>query len=94
MFIRELIVPLARSTLKDAIVVLWLQNGSFLIKGWIEIWPLRSLSNLSSKGQLISKCPFLSSKSDQKTNEIFVRFFALASKKRSNQKNKGTLQYH
>ena len=30
---------------------------------------------------------------DQKTNEIFVRIFALASKKKSNQKNKGTL-YH
>ena len=28
---------------------------------------------------------------DQKTNEIFVRMFALASKKRSNQKNNGTL---
>ena len=49
------LLPLARSTLNDAIVVLWLQNGSFLIKGWIEIWPLRSLSKLSIKGQLISK---------------------------------------
>ena len=38
------------------------------------------------KGQLISKGLF-----DQKTNEIFLRISALASKKRSDQKNKGTL---
>jgi hypothetical protein len=35
----------------------------------------------STKGQLISKCPFCVF---QKTNEIFVRISALASKKRSN----------
>ena len=36
---------------------------------------------------------FWSLQIDQKNNEIFVRIFALASKKNSNQKNKGTL-YH
>ena len=45
------------------------------------------------KGQLISKCPFGVFKSSKKTNEIFSRISALASKKRSNQKNKRTL-YH
>ena len=47
----------------------------------------------STKGQLISNCPFGAFKSTKKTNEIFVRISALASKKRSIQKNKGTL-YH
>ena len=31
---------------------------------------------------------------DQKTNEFFLRISALASKKRSNQKNEGTLLYY
>ena len=39
-----------------------------------------------TKGQLISKCPFVF-KSAKKNNEIFVRISALASKKRSNQKS-------
>ena len=34
---------------------------------------------------------FWSLQIDQKTNKFFVRISALASKKRSNQKNKGTL---
>ena len=41
-----------------------------------------------SKGQLISKCPFGVFKSPKKTNEIFSRISALASKKKSNQKIK------
>ena len=45
-----------------------------------------------AKGHLISKCPFGVFKSPKK-NEIFSRISALASKKRSNQKNKGTLLY-
>ena len=40
-----------------------------------------------NESQLISKFPFGVFKSPQKTNEIFVRISALASKKRSNQKN-------
>jgi hypothetical protein len=44
-----------------------------------------------TKGQLISKCLFGAIVSTKKTNEIFLRISALASKKRSNQKNKGTL---
>ena len=39
------------------------------------------------KGQLISKCPIDVFKSTKKTNEIFARISALASKKRSNQKS-------
>ena len=46
-----------------------------------------------AKGQSISKCPFGVFKSSKKTNKIFSRLSALASKKRSNQKNKGT-SYH
>ena len=38
------------------------------------------------KGQLISKCPSGVFKSNKKTNEIFVRISALASKKKLNQK--------
>ena len=51
------------------------------------------ISSTFPKGQLISKSPFGVFKLTKKTNEIFVRISALASKKRSNQKNKGTL-YH
>ena len=41
-----------------------------------------------AKGWLILKCPFVWwHQIDQKTNEIFVRISALASKKRSNQKS-------
>ena len=43
------------------------------------------------KGQLILKCPFGVFKSPKKNHEIFSRISALASKKRSNQKNKDTL---
>ena len=40
-----------------------------------------------AKGQLISKCPFAwCLQIEQKTNKIFVRISALASKKRSNKK--------
>ena len=41
----------------------------------------------ATKGQLISKCPFGVFKLTKKTNKIFVRISALASKKRSNQKS-------
>ena len=44
------------------------------------------------KGQLISKCPFVVFKSTKKTNEIFLRIFAIASKKRSNLK-KNLIKY-
>ena len=49
------------------------------------------LPSIFPKGQLILKCPFGVFKSSKKTNEIFSRISALASKKRSNKKNKGTL---
>jgi hypothetical protein len=39
------------------------------------------------KGQSILKCPFGVFKSPKKTNGIFLRISALASKKRSNQKS-------
>ena len=39
-----------------------------------------------AKGQLISKCPLGVIVSTKKTNEIFLRISALASKKRLNQK--------
>ena len=48
---------------------------------------------VTAKGQLIYKCPFGVFKSPKKNNKNFSRISALASKKRSNQKNKGTL-YH
>ena len=44
-----------------------------------------------TKGQLILKYPFGVFKSPPKIHEIFSRISALASTKRSNQKNKGTL---
>ena len=44
------------------------------------------VQQISTKGQLISKCSFSVFKSTKKTNEIFVRMSALASKKRLNQK--------
>ena len=47
----------------------------------------------SSKGQLISKSPFGVIILAKKTNEIFLRISALASKKRSDHKNKGTLNH-
>ena len=40
-----------------------------------------------TKGLLIWKCPFGVFKSQKKTNEIFLRISAQASKKRSNQKS-------
>ena len=49
-------------------------------------------NSVSAKGQLISKCLWCHH-FDQKTNNFFLRISALASKKRSNQKNKGTLLY-
>ena len=45
------------------------------------------------KGQLISKCLFGVIVWTKKNSEIFSRISALASKERSNQKNKGTLLY-
>ena len=45
------------------------------------------------KGQLISKGLFDVIVWTKKNNEIFLRISALASKKRSDQKNKGTLLY-
>ena len=44
-----------------------------------------------TKGQLISKGLFDVIVSTKKTNKIYLRISALASKKRSDQKNKGTL---
>ena len=51
------------------------------------------VNSTMSKGQLILKCPFGVLKSSKKKHWIFSRISALASKQRSNQKNKGTL-YH
>ena len=50
------------------------------------------LQNMYVKGQLISKCLYgvITIRLDKKANEIFS---ALASKERSNQKNKATLLY-
>ena len=48
---------------------------------------------IDTKGQLIYKCPAGVNKSTKKTEEIFVRISALASKKRSNQKSMGS-SYH
>ena len=47
---------------------------------------------VDAKGQLFQK-DFLVSSFGQKTNENFLRISTLASKKRPNQKNKGTLLY-
>ena len=43
--------------------------------------------SILAKGKLISKCPFGAFKLTKKTNIIFERISALASKKRSNQKS-------
>ena len=52
-----------------------------------------SLGTVECKGQLISKCPYEKSVFIQNTNVKISEISALASKKRSNQKNKGTLLY-
>ena len=56
------------------------------------LWAIKKCTvnsiSAQTKGQLISKSPFGVFKSTKKTNEIFVRISALASKKRSNQNNK------
>ena len=63
---------------------LWNANV-FTIFGWFIV-----VAIFSSKGQLISKCPFgvikSPCKSPKKSNEIFSRIFALAFNKRWNQK--------
>ena len=70
-------------------------NQGYLLKGIGNKTPedsagLTIAMGLISKGQLISKCPFGVFKSPKKTKKIFVRISALASKKRSSQKNKFT----
>ena len=65
--------------------------------GYCQFYPLimftiynkliQSNKLIPAKGQLILKCPFGVFKSPKKPNEIFSRISALASKKRSNQKN-------
>ena len=50
-----------------------------------------SLLATQFKGQLIYKMSFWCHRFDQNTNQIFLRISALASKERSNQKNKGPL---
>ena len=52
--------------------------------GKVQNSPLTHLS--TSKGQLISKCPFGVFKSQKKKPEIFFRISALASDKRPNKK--------
>ena len=54
---------------------------------------IHSVHKYPVNGQLISKCPPGVFKSSKKNNELFLRMSALASKKRSNQKDKVTL-YH
>ena len=46
-----------------------------------------------TKGQLISKCPYEKSVLSKIPTKKISEIFALASKERSNQKNKGTLLY-
>jgi hypothetical protein len=57
--------------------------------------PLTSTERLStvSSPYMVFEMSFWYLEIDQKNNEIVARIFALASKKRSNQKSKGTL-YH
>ena len=59
----------------------WLYRSSFWECGWLKIFCV-------AKGQLISKGLFDVIRFDQKTNEIFLRLFALASRKRLDQKYK------
>ena len=68
-------------------------SGDFILTGATGVKLQQGTLQDYNKGQLISKCPFSVYKSHQKTNEILSRISALASKKRSNQKNKLTL-YH
>ena len=53
-------------------------------------WPSK-VSKALSKGQLILKCPFGVFKSPKKQKKSSIS--ALGSKKRSNQKDKGTLKF-
>ena len=50
-------------------------------------------SVLTVKGQIISKCPYEIIVYPKNSNEKNSEITALASKERSNQKNKGTLLY-
>ena len=56
-------------------------------------WEERGQKSGKTKGQLISKGLFgvFNFKSTKKINELFLWISALASRKRSNQKSKGTL---
>ena len=65
------------------------KNPDTLSYPWKKTNTLKPLGQ--AKGQLISKCLFGCHRFDQKTNEFFLRISALASKKGSYQKNKGTL---
>ena len=57
--------------------------------GQIEFFYTVVFQNLpSTKGQLISKCPFGVFKSTKKANEIFIKISAPTSKKRSIQEKK------
>ena len=54
---------------------------------------LMQQDSYQTKGQLILKYHFGAFKSSKKTNKLFSRISALASKKSSNQKNKGALHH-
>ena len=73
----------------------WTPGSTTRVHYLLQFWWSRRYVVLEqggvTKGQLISKCPFVVFKSTKNTKEIFVRISALAD---SNQENKGWFYLH
>ena len=79
-------MPSLSPTMTEGTLVKWCKKEGESISAGDVLCEIQT-----DKGQLVSKCPFVVFKSTRKTNKSFVKISALASKKRSNQKNKDTL---
>ena len=79
-------MPSLSPTMTEGTLVKWCKKEGESISAGDVLCEIQT-----DKGQLILKCPFVVFKSTKKNNEIFVMISALASKKRSNLKNKGTI---
>ena len=74
-------MPSLSPTMTEGTIVKWCKKEGESISAGDVLCEIQT-----DKGQLISKCPYVVFKSTKKTNEIFVKISALASKKRLNQK--------
>ena len=75
-------MPSLSPTMTEGTLVKWCKKEGESISAGDVLCEIQT-----DKGQLILKCPLVVCKSTKKTNEIFVRISALASKTRSNQKS-------